>query len=255
MRTITTELLASAASSSQAKPRPKESQAKFLARQTHLHLNDRRLTSSALPAGSCPALKALYLFDNEIEALEGLGSLGLLTHLYCQNNSISEVASDVGSLKSLRKLYLNGNCLRSLEPLAPLVGLEELHASSQKLPAGMALDLAPTALGGMQHLRVLSVANNGLTSANELKSCRALQVVDLSKNQLRTLQDLLGLIAAAPIRELDVRANEMSDSRQELDSIIVHSPTIESLNGRDIMQNERPYLQQLHRLGVRQSAE
>ena len=61
-------------------------------------------------------------------------------------------------------------------PLAPLVGLQELHASSQKLPAGIALDLAPAALAGMQQLRVLSVANNGLTSANELKSCQALQV-------------------------------------------------------------------------------
>ena len=49
---------------SQIKPRANEPIAKFLARITHLHLNDRKLTSSALPAGCCPGLKALYLFDN-----------------------------------------------------------------------------------------------------------------------------------------------------------------------------------------------
>eukprot|EP00325_Prymnesiales_sp_UTEX-LB-985_P033813 CAMPEP_0174739360 /NCGR_PEP_ID=MMETSP1094-20130205/71462_1 /TAXON_ID=156173 /ORGANISM="Chrysochromulina brevifilum, Strain UTEX LB 985" /LENGTH=256 /DNA_ID=CAMNT_0015942919 /DNA_START=106 /DNA_END=876 /DNA_ORIENTATION=+ len=240
---ITQDLLCAAASSSQAKLRPKESTEKFLARQTHLHLNDRRLTSSALPSGCCPSLKALYLFDNEIQILEGLGPLAQLTHLYAQNNSISEVASDVGSLTRLRKLYLNGNRLRSLTPLAPLVALEELQVSSQKLPAGMALDLGAAALGMMSGLRVLAVANNGLMSVNDLKCCKALEVVDLSKNQLRTLADMADLITAAPVRELDLRGNEISDSRVELDSVIVASPTMQSLNGRDLMQSERPYLQ------------
>ena len=77
-------------------------------------------------------------------------------------------------------------------------------------------------------------------------------MVDLSKNQLSSLQDMAALISAAPLRELDLRANEVSESRQELDSIIVASPTIQLINGRDLMKSERPYLQQLHRLGARQ---
>jgi len=253
-REITQELLVAVTAKSQIKPRANEPIAKFLARITHLHLNDRKLTSSALPAGCCAGLKALYLFDNEIEVLDGLCNLTQLTHLYCQNNAISRIVDDVGTLTRLRKLYLNGNCLSSLETLAPLAGLEELHASSQRLPDGAMLDLAPGALSRMSGLKVLALANNGLRSVNDLACCRSLQTVDLAKNQLSTISSLLGLIGASPISDLDLRDNDVSDSRQELDAIIVRSASIKRLNGRDLMSSERPYLTQLARIGARPTA-
>ena len=45
----------------------------------------------------------------------------------------------------------------------------------------------------------------------------------------------------------------MSDSRQQLDAVIVRCPTIGRLNGRELTQSERPYLESLHRLGRRRA--
>jgi len=237
--------------SSASKPRRDEPAAKFLARQTHLHLHGRRLRSAALPAGTCNGLRTLYLYDNEIEALEGIGSLPQLTHLYAQNNHISHIGGDIGGLKSLRKLYLNGNCLTSLAPLAPLAGLEELHASSQRLPPGTMLDVAPNALAQMPALRVLALANNQLQTTEALAVCRALETVDLSKNELRGIKSVSALITASPLVDIDLRENEVSDSRQDCDAIIVACPTLVRLNSRELSQSERPFLQQLHMRGKR----
>ena len=59
------------------------------------------------------------------------------------------------------------------------------------------------------------------------------------------------LLNASPLKELDLRGNQISDSRQHLDAIIVSCPTITVVNGRELTQSERPYLQQLMRLGKR----
>lgn len=248
---ITEKLLVDAAKAGTQRMKNGEAEAKYLARQTHLHLHGKRLTSSAMPGVPCPLLKSLYLFENHIEALQGLGSLSHLTHLYLQDNKIASISPDVESLRSLRKLFLDGNCLESLAPLAPLAGLEELHVAAQKLPFGVTLDVAPNVLAAMRHLRVLDLASNGLESTEPLVGCRSLQVCNLAKNRLHHLASVAPLLAAAPLTELDLRGNGVSDERQRLDSIIVLGPQLAQLNGRELTPSERPYLQSLHQRGRR----
>ena len=234
--------------SSHSRPKRDEPPAKYIARQTHLHLNGRKLKECSLPSGSTPQLRALYLFDNEIERLEI--EMPTLTNLYAYNNHVSSVG-DLSSLGRLQKLYLSHNRLQSLAALAPLQSLVELDASSQVLPPGEAFDISGEALANMRYLRTLKLANNGLTSTAELAGCRRLETVDLSKNQLSHMAAVAPLLGVAPLRDLDLRGNTISDSRQQLDAIIVACPTIGHLNGRELTQSERPYLQQLHRLGRR----
>ena len=270
--------------------RKDETDAKYLGRQTHLHLDSRGLRTSALSAGSLPNLKTLYLFDNKIETLSGIGHLAQLTHLYGQNNSIARIGEDISGLTRLRKLYLNGNCLTSLEPLARLTALSELHVSSQRLASGAVLQLAPSVLAAMSSLRVLSLANNGIESTDALAGCRSLQTVDLTKNRLNRLAAIAPLLSAAPLVDLDLRGNPVANARQHLDTMVVACPTsrrpaiepgtageshtspcpvpspipqltrhsplharpaVSRLNGRELTQSERPYLESLHRLGRR----
>jgi Leucine-rich repeat (LRR) protein len=226
--------------------------AKYLARLTHLHLNGKGLTGISIAPGTLAAVNTLYLYDNEITSLDGLGSLAQLRHLYMQNNLISSVnAGELAAMSRLKKLYLNNNCLASLAPLAPLVGLVELHANAQRLPPGQAFDIAPQVLETMRSLRVLALANNGLHTTEGLAACKSLETVDLAKNGLDSLAAVAPLLNASPLKELDLRGNQISDSRQHLDAIIVSCPTITTLNGRELTQSERPYLQQLMRLGKR----
>ena len=246
---VTPELIYAVASSGQQRPYKNETKTAYLARQTHLHFNGKGLKSSAMPVGVCPNVKTLYLFDNKLESIEGLGSLSKLSHLYCQDNKISAVV-DIAGLTSLKKIYLNGNCLPSLAPLAPLVNLEELHASSQRIDPEETFDVAGQVLASLR-LRVLDLSNNGLETTDELVGCRWLETAILAKNKLNSLASVVPLLSAAPLVELDVRGNSVSNSRQSMDSIVVACPTVSVLNGRTLTASERPYLQQLHRLGRR----
>jgi Leucine-rich repeat (LRR) protein len=121
------------------KPRTNEPEVKFLARQTHMHLNNKRLVSSKLPKdGSCVGLRCLYLFENEIEVLEGLGSLPVLTHLYVQDNLIHTIHPDVGSLSRLQKVRATSIAAPSAAALNSRAAIELVRISAvpeRQLPA------------------------------------------------------------------------------------------------------------------------
>jgi len=233
------------------RPRPGESKEAFLARQTHLSLNNQRLKAME-NLHMCPLLQVCYLFDNSIEALANISSLSHLTHLYLQNNRISRI-EDLSPLRRLTKLYLNGNELSSLAPFGCLgASLLELHVSSQQPASGQPLNLAPPVLPQLRELRVLAIANNRLTDVSPLAALTKLERVDLAKNLLPDVQSLKALLDGAPrLEEIDLRDNPISSSRQMLDAVIVHGTSLQTLNGRELIASERPYLAQLHRRGAR----
>ena len=113
--------------------RPPTTQA-FVAKQTHLSLNGRKLRSLGTALTSAPKAQVMYLFDNELHSLAGLSTHGL-THLYLQNNQLVatvELGATLNTLTQLQKLYISGNRLADLMPLCGLLSLEELHAGSQR---------------------------------------------------------------------------------------------------------------------------
>lgn len=227
-----------------------EKRAKFLARQTHISVNEKGLdTVDGLQA--IPQLQVLYAFDNQIEQLEMHGG-SFLTHLYLQRNRINGIG-DLSSMKRLSKLYLDGNQILSLAPLVTLGNsLVELHLSSQLLPEGEVIDLDPDVLSSFHHLEVLSLANNGLTHVAPLAVIPSLTVIDLSRNLLEA-EAVAPLVSATPrLRELDLRGNPVSSSRQAMDTIIVTCRSLEILSGRELTPHERTYLDNLHRRGARQ---
>jgi len=233
------------------RPRPGESKEAFLARQTHLSLNNQRVKAIE-NLHLCPLLQVCYLFDNSIETLTNVASLSHLTHLYLQNNQISRV-EDLSALRRLTKLYLNGNALSSLAPFGCLgATLQELHVCSQQSSSGQPLNLAPPVLPQLRCLRVIALANNGLSDASPLAALTKLEKVDLAKNHLPDVQSLKALLEGAPrLQELDLRDNPISASRQMLDAVIVHGSSLETLNARELIASERQYLAQLHRRGAR----
>ena len=248
---ITPALLVSILEKGKSRRIKKEKDEDYLARQTHLHLSGRRIGSSAWPKPNpCPKLVALYLFDNALEAVDGLSALVNLTTLYMQNNRL-ESLGDLSGLTRLKKLYLSHNCLASLAPLAPLTELEDLQVASQMLVPGTVMDLAPHVLGNMRNLEKLDLANNNIYGTDELAVCESLTTVNLSKNPLESLPTIAALLNSAPLNELDLRGCPLSDDRRNLDAIIVVCPTIQKLNDRELIASERPYLQQLHNLGRR----
>lgn len=234
------------------KPLKGERAETFLARQTHLSLEKKSLSNIQNLQALCPALEALYLFENQIETLEGLPPR--LTHLYVQHNRVSEI-QDLSTIKHLRTLHIEHNKLGSLEALCALGGsLVELHASHQRAGAEP-LSLCPEVLPKLSGLRFLSLASNKLSDASPLAALPTLVQVDLSQNLLAELGSVRHLLAAARgLRELDLRENPLSSNRKVLDSIKVLSFSLDTLNGKELIASEREYLIQLHKRGARQLA-
>ena len=86
----------------------------FYSSITHLHLDGQGLTGDVEPLKVCLNLQVLYLYDNKLTSLRGLGSLKRLTHLYAQSNDI-ESLDDFTAPPALQQLFLNGNMLLDLD--------------------------------------------------------------------------------------------------------------------------------------------
>ena len=70
----------------------------------------------------CPSLRVLYLHDNQLTSLRGLGALRGLTHLYAQNNCIAELG-DFDAPPSLEQLHLDGNKISVIQGLEQVPSL------------------------------------------------------------------------------------------------------------------------------------
>jgi hypothetical protein len=226
----------------------------FLARITHLHLQERGLMKlGALGSGCCPMASHVYTYDNKLETLEGLSACGYLTHLYVQNNLLRSV-EEICTLKRLQKLYVSNNHLSSLEAIGALgSSLVELHCSSQRPAGGEAFDLAPEHIARLDGLEVLSLADNALADASPLAALRSLAKLDLSRNCLPSPSTVAPVLQSnAALTSLDLTGNPVANSRHALDALMVQAPPgLRELNGRELLVGEQTYLRHLHRLGRR----
>ena len=103
---------------------------------THLHFANKRLLGDIAAITICSNLRVLYVYENRLTTLRGLGGLVHLTHLYAQDNRI-ESLHDFECPPNLQQLHLGGNKLSVIGGLETCRCLQELHVGSQKLgPAG-----------------------------------------------------------------------------------------------------------------------
>ena len=128
------------------------------------------------------SLQRLYLRNNHLTSIEGLGALTSLELLDLRNNHLTSI-DGLGALTSLQIIFLDNNHLTSIE------GLE-----------------APTSL------ELLDLRNNRLTSIDGLGALTSLQWLDLRNNQLTSLE---GPEIPASLRMLFLRGNPISDDLEK----------------------------------------
>jgi protein phosphatase 1 regulatory subunit 42 len=118
-----------------AKRRPTlgQSISDFYASITHLHFQNLRIVGDVEPIRLCANLRVLYLYENRLTSLKGIGQLRKLTNLYAQDNRIADL-SDFEAPPALTQLYLGGNRLSLIEGLEGCEALEELHLEGQRQP-------------------------------------------------------------------------------------------------------------------------
>ena len=193
----------------------------------------RKLRSLGTALTAAPKAQVMYLFDNELQSLDGLSTRGL-THLYLQNNQLVatlELGLTLNTLTQLQKLYISGNRLADLTPLCGLLSLEELHAGSQR--TGVELVLPPD-LERLGRLRVLSLPHNRLCDVSALGGCRRLESLDLSANSgITDMGDLAILLGSAvELHTLDLRRCPVADVRAMMDAVVVCGAALTKVRAR-----------------------
>mmetsp|Transcript_12126 Transcript_12126/g.26071 ORF Transcript_12126/g.26071 Transcript_12126/m.26071 type:complete len:408 (+) Transcript_12126:327-1550(+) len=249
-RSITKEMILRALEKQGVRfPHSQADQAKVLAKQTHLHLNNLRIHNIS-NLQLLPQLEVCYLYDNCIQSPEGIGRLDYLTHLYLQNNEISEVRG-LGSLVNLQKLYLQGNFIAHVSGLDGLVNLEELHLSNQHLPPGVGMTLDARSMQAVgSTLRVLSAVGCGIMDPvlDSLLCMQQLRKLELAQNQIQGFDHMEGMLRSAPrLMILDLRGNPVCNSSHKYrDTVVLMSDSLVSLDDVNITPQQREFLLRFH---------
>ncbi|KAJ3051770.1 hypothetical protein HK097_007233 [Rhizophlyctis rosea] len=125
----------------------------------------------------CTELRELRLADNRIDSLpKDIANLEKVTRLILGNNRIQSIPVEMNNLTSLVELDLSGNLLNHIPDQA------FLH---------------------LNHLKVLSLANNQLQSLPNFGSLADLEVLDIRKNPLTVLHVSIAKLLALEDLRLD----------------------------------------------------
>ena len=166
-----------------------ESMESYLARLTHLTLNEKNIGHIDM-LRMTPGVRVLYLYDNVIRRMHAFDSLIKLTHLYLQNNLIERI-SGLERLTSLTKLYLDGNRISYVDGLERCGRLEELHVSGQRLGPGEELRFNPSCMEAVgTTLMVLNAAGSKVRDPKPLMELLALRRLNLEKCKVESIRDI-----------------------------------------------------------------
>uniref|UniRef100_H2YB45 Protein phosphatase 1 regulatory subunit 42 n=1 Tax=Ciona savignyi TaxID=51511 RepID=H2YB45_CIOSA len=214
----------------------------YLKRITHLYMAERNIEAID-NLSQCRNLTVLYLYDNKLNKTINLGTALNLTHLYLQNNNIGKIEG-LKQLQRLTKLYLGYNNLSVIEGLQSLDQLKELNVEYQRLPPGEKLLFEPRTLTALaRSLTVLNISGNHIDSLNDLQPFTSLSQLQACDNEITNFDGLKPAISCWRfLLRLDLMGNPICSRAKYRDKVIVMSPSLESLDGKDIYRLERQFL-------------
>ncbi|XP_014599019.1 PREDICTED: protein phosphatase 1 regulatory subunit 42-like [Polistes canadensis] len=210
---------------------------------THLYMNGMFINEIGNFA-VCKNLKVIYLQDNNISRIENLHFATHLTHLYMQHNKISKL-ENLDCLQKLRKLYVGYNCISVIEGLENIENLIELHAENQSLTLGETLCLEPrSAITLSKCLKKLNISNNKMTTLTDIANFSELEILEAKNNLLEDIEDLTQIISTLiSLKELYMNGNPVVHKHRYKESLIANSNTLANLDGKNISDTCRRFLQ------------
>ncbi|KAM3593381.1 uncharacterized protein V6R79_011800 [Siganus canaliculatus] len=217
----------------------------YLKRLTHLHFSSKNIEDIG-DLSMCRNLTVLYLYGNQITRICNLGFASNLTHLYIQNNNITHI-DNLTNLQKLSKLYLGGNRIAVVEGLEKLRGLKELHLENQRLTPGEKLLLDPKTLISLaESLCVLNISNNNIDDIRDLTVLSKLQRFSASDNKLHCMEELEDVFSQWPeLLQLDLSKNPVCKKKKYRDRLITMCQNLEFLDGKEINEMTRQFLNNL----------
>jgi len=228
------------------RPRKGETTQDMLTRVTHLHLEDKGLTSLGdLLCSLCPRLRVLHLSENRLHELGPLRQT--MEALNLQANNIWEMESWSSNLPNLEVLDLRENQIKHLSGLNRSFMLRELVLRGQRR-LGLRFSMRTLRVISSS-LRVLDVARNCLEDLSPLACLVHIQRFDASNNALATLDAASKAIGAMPglswlMLEGNPACKTTSRYREE---VVLLVDRLQELDNRAVSDTERHFLRELNR--------
>ncbi|XP_046812836.1 protein phosphatase 1 regulatory subunit 42-like isoform X2 [Vespa crabro] len=220
---------------------------------THLYMNGMFINEIGNFA-VCKNLKVIYLQDNNISRIENLHFATNLTHLYMQHNKIKKL-ENLDCLQNLRKFYVGYNCISVIEGLENAENLIELHVENQFLTIGETLCFEPRSVITLSKcLKKLNISNNKMTTLNDIENFNELEILEAKNNLLEDIEDLTQTISTLiSLRELYMNGNPVVQKHRYKESLIANSNTLVNLDGKNISDICRKFLQTFKEKRFKQS--
>ena len=215
-----------------------ESNEQFLARVTHLHLQNKRIDVIS-NLDLCTNLKVLYLYDNKIERIENLEFAKMMSYLYVQNNFITSMPEL--EMPSLKKLYLDENRIEYVDKLENMPVLEELFLARQNIPKFSSLELDVNSLQAVaETLQVIDISSNGITTLLPLQCLYNLRRVFAQENSIGSIGDIEAVVSLEKVEEADFRENPVCSVHRYTDyTIAAASDTLTQLDGKEVLKHQQ----------------
>ena len=156
-------------------------------------------------------LRSLNLSHNKISNFRGLGGLNFLTVLDLSHNEIRSTQELSQVSRSLQKLYLNDNKISALD--------ESFTQCTQ--------------------LKILNLSNNSISSIENLKLCKSLSALDLSKNYLYGIRQIEYLVGLPALKTLKLQDNFMTAAVDFEYRVIYRLSPLMFLDGVEISSPDR----------------
>jgi len=156
-------------------------------------------------------LRSLNLSHNKISNFRGLGGLNFLTVLDLSHNQIRSTQELSQVSRSLQKLYLNDNKISVLD--------ESFTQCTQ--------------------LKILNLSNNKISSIENLKLCKSLCALDLSKNYLYGIRQIEYLVGLPALKTLKLQDNFMTAAVDFEYRVIYRLGPLMFLDGVEISSPDR----------------
>lgn len=183
----------------------KEPHEAYLARVTHLHLQNKRIRKIE-GLELCTNLKVLYLYDNQIDAIQNLDFANILQYLYLQNNHIKEIP--LLRMPYLRKLYLDENEIKTINNLQECVNLEELHLAKQRIPSFSTLEFSMDSLQAISRtLHVLEISGNNISRLRPFTVLYNLRKLICKDNSVIEFTEVEAIVQLSQLEEANFSGN------------------------------------------------
>ena len=191
-------------------------------------------------------LKHLFLDQNYIQKIENL-NLPSLEQLNLSNNFIRKIEG-LENCPNLVRVNFSYNLIQIFEGFYYNIFLEEIDLSNQYIPSFINFAIRPQSANPHNKVNLINLENNNIMQITDLVQYPFLRHLNLEGNCIYDMMNFLTICKMCPyLEKINVLKNPFTNDNKNTyrNFIVIACKNLNELNGKDIKQNEKIYINNL----------